>query len=262
MILFILCYIMRFEDKKVIITGASSGIGRATAIKFRKEGAEVLLVARSKDLLKNLASELDSTYFAMDLTANKAAELIIGEATLLWGKIDVLVNAAGIIKSGTILDTTIEDFDYMMNLNLRSIFHLMQTAIPFLKETKGNIVNVSSVIPPGCKLISKEEGLKKIKPGEITEEEVTFFREQKICLVCKGKELGFTYICPKCEAFYCVKCAQALSNRENACWVCDEPFDKSKPSKPYKLVEEDKKVLITENDQKLSGEKRASKKNP
>ena len=136
---------MKFEDKKVIITGASSGIGRATAIKFRKEGAEVLLVARSEDLLKDLASELNSMYFAMDLTANKAAELIIGEANLLWGRIDVLVNAAGIIKSGTILDTTIEDFDYMMNLNLRSIFHLMQTAIPFLKETKGNIVNVSSV---------------------------------------------------------------------------------------------------------------------
>ena len=136
---------MSFEDKKVIVTGASSGIGKATAIKFRKEGAEVLLVARSEDILKDLASELNSTYLVMDLTANKAAELIVGEATLLWGKIDVLVNAAGIIKSGTILDTTIEDFDYMMNLNLRSIFHLMQTAIPFLKETKGNIVNVSSV---------------------------------------------------------------------------------------------------------------------
>lgn len=143
--LYLVRYLMSFQDKKVIITGASSGIGKATAIKFRKEGAEVLLVARSEDVLKDLALELDSKYLRMDLTANKAAELIIGEATLLWGKIDVLINAAGIIKSGTILDTTIEDFDYMMNINLRSIFHLMQTAIPFLKETKGNIVNVSSV---------------------------------------------------------------------------------------------------------------------
>jgi hypothetical protein len=104
--------------------------------------------------------------------------------------------------------------------------------------------------------------LSEIKPGEITEEEVTFFREQKICLVCKGKELGFTYICPNCEAFYCMKCAQALSNQENACWVCDEPFDKSKPSKPYKPVDEDKEVLISEKDQKLSDEKKVSKKKP
>ncbi len=75
--------------------------------------------------------------------------------------------------------------------------------------------------------------LSEIKPGEISEEEVTFFREQKICLVCKGEVKGFNYICSECDALYCENCARSLTNLENACWVCNTPFDKTKPSKPY-----------------------------
>jgi hypothetical protein len=79
----------------------------------------------------------------------------------------------------------------------------------------------------------------QIKPKKLTEEEITFYREQKICLVCKGKTSRLTYICPTCEALYCVNCSTALSNLENACWVCDTPFDESKPVKiPKKLKEE------------------------
>lgn len=87
------------------------------------------------------------------------------------------------------------------------------------------------------KKVSIEESLFRItelKPGNITEDEITFYREQKICLICKGKKLGFTYICPECEAFYCIKCAQALTDLENACWVCNLPIDKSKPTEPFK----------------------------
>ncbi|MFX1572284.1 MAG: hypothetical protein ACFFB0_06010 [Promethearchaeota archaeon] len=76
------------------------------------------------------------------------------------------------------------------------------------------------------------------RPELITEEEVTFHRERKICLVCKGDVSGINYICPKCSALYCIKCSEELSNTENMCWVCNEPFDKSKPSKPYELEEE------------------------
>jgi hypothetical protein len=68
------------------------------------------------------------------------------------------------------------------------------------------------------------------KPKEITEAEVTFYREQQICLVCKGKILGYSYICSKCTALYCEKCARALSNSENMCWVCETPLDSSKTS--------------------------------
>lgn len=81
------------------------------------------------------------------------------------------------------------------------------------------------------------------RPDYITEEEVTYYREQKICLVCKGNVGGFNnYICTACDALYCENCARALSNAENACWVCNEPIDKSKPSKPFKIIEEPKDI--------------------
>jgi len=136
---------MSFEAKTVIVTGASSGIGLATARAFKREGANVLLVARSKERLKIIAEEIDAKYIGIDITDKDAAERIIGDTILEWNKIDVLVNAAGILETGNIMNTTIEDFDKMMDVNLRSVFLLMQTAILFLKESKGNIVNVSSV---------------------------------------------------------------------------------------------------------------------
>jgi len=76
------------------------------------------------------------------------------------------------------------------------------------------------------------------RPLKVTEEDVIFHREQKICLVCKGKTLRLIYLCPECDALYCNKCSTALSNLENACWACNTPFDPSKPVKPYKGVEE------------------------
>jgi hypothetical protein len=81
-----------------------------------------------------------------------------------------------------------------------------------------------------------------VRPKKITEEEVTFYKEQKICMVCKGKAIGFNiFVCSKCDALYCKKCAKQLSNLENACWACNEPFDSSKPSSPFK-TEEEKKI--------------------
>jgi hypothetical protein len=79
------------------------------------------------------------------------------------------------------------------------------------------------------------------RPDQITEEEVTYYREQKICLMCKGKVGGFnTYICTSCEALYHEDCARTLSDLENACWVCNQPIDETKPTKPFKIVEEAK----------------------
>ena len=136
---------MSFEGKTVIVTGASSGIGLATARAFRRENADVLMVARSSNRLEEIAKEIDARYIAIDITQEGAAERIVGDAVVETGKIDVLVNSAGIIRSGNIMNTPIHEFDYMMDINLRCIFLLMQTALPFLKESKGSVVNVSSV---------------------------------------------------------------------------------------------------------------------
>ena len=85
------------------------------------------------------------------------------------------------------------------------------------------------------------ETLLVVKPTQITEEEVSFYREKLICLVCKDKVGGFNkfiFICIKCKALYCENCARTLSDLENACWVCNEPIDESKPSTPFKKDEE------------------------
>ena len=136
---------MSFNGKTVIVTGASSGIGLATVRAFRNRGADVLMVARSEARLKEISKETGARFIAIDITSEGASERIIGEAVIESGKIDILVNSAGIIRTGNIMNTPIQEFDYMMDINLRSVFLLMQTALPFLKESKGNIVNVSSV---------------------------------------------------------------------------------------------------------------------
>ena len=77
-----------------------------------------------------------------------------------------------------------------------------------------------------------------VKPQKITEEEVTFHKEQKICLVCKGKVSRILFVCPSCDALYCPKCSTALSDMDNYCWVCEAAIDETKPVKlPEKEVE-------------------------
>lgn len=93
--------------------------------------------------------------------------------------------------------------------------------------------------------ISLIDTLSKLSPAQISEEEVTFYREQTICLVCKGKVEGFNFICPNCKAMYCENCARALIESENACWVCDSPMDKSRPSTPFKKEEKIEKIEKT-----------------
>ena len=78
------------------------------------------------------------------------------------------------------------------------------------------------------------EALEASRPDIITEEEISYFREQELCLVCRGKVLEPNkFICPHCDSLYCNNCAIALSNAENVCWVCNNPIDESKPSKPF-----------------------------
>lgn len=86
--------------------------------------------------------------------------------------------------------------------------------------------------------ISLVKNLIESRPGKISEEEVSVSKEKKICMICKGKVGKFMYMCTECEAFYCFKCASAVIEIENTCWVCNAPFDDSKPVKPYKKQDE------------------------
>ena len=106
--------------------------------------------------------------------------------------------------------------------------------------------------------ISLVDTLSLSRPSEITEKEVSISKEKKICLVCKGKVARYNYICPECDTFYCVNCANTLEDLENACWVCETPFDETKPVKPYKREEEigieisEKSLKKSKNDKKPS----------
>jgi NAD(P)-dependent dehydrogenase (short-subunit alcohol dehydrogenase family) len=138
------------NGKIAIVTGASSGIGRATAVLLAKEGATVVAVGRNEKELDSLKDSLGSNTGAIriqlgDVTDVSQLDRIVSETAQHFGKIDVLVNSAGIIKNGTIESTTPDDWDTMMNINVRSVFNLIQRCIPYLIASKGNIVNVSSV---------------------------------------------------------------------------------------------------------------------
>jgi NAD(P)-dependent dehydrogenase (short-subunit alcohol dehydrogenase family) len=135
---------MEFEGKVAIITGATSGIGMATALKFAGQGGKVAAAGRKKEVLQNIAGPNIRTY-SVDLLNESETAAFVQNVLNDFGGIDVLVNAAGIIATGTIENTTLGDYDLMMNINVRSIFQLTQLALPSIIERKGNIVNVSSV---------------------------------------------------------------------------------------------------------------------
>jgi NAD(P)-dependent dehydrogenase (short-subunit alcohol dehydrogenase family) len=139
-------------SKRVIVTGASSGIGRATAERFLSEGASVTLVGRRESALQEIPSRTASGgnafIIAADLSDENQTEACVAQGVEMMGGLDVLVNAAGILKAGRIEGTTLELWDEMMNINLRSVFHLMRLAVPHLERSRGNIVNVSSVTGP------------------------------------------------------------------------------------------------------------------
>lgn len=77
------------------------------------------------------------------------------------------------------------------------------------------------------------------RPPKITIEEAKFYREKGVCIVCKNKISRLNYVCPSCNVFYCLKCSEALTNLENACWVCESPFDESKPVRLEQKVDEE-----------------------
>ena len=138
------------KEKIVIVTGASSGIGRAAALLFAENGAKVVALGRNEKELNDLSNEalnVGGTVegYTLDVLQTSQIENFFNYAAEKFNQIDVLVNSAGIIMNGTIENTMLEDWDKMLNINLRTVFVLMQKSIPFLEKTKGNIVNVSSV---------------------------------------------------------------------------------------------------------------------
>jgi len=139
-----------FASKILLITGATSGIGKATALRFANAGASIAAVGRNETALIQLKEQIDeigaqSVTISADISLEAEAGNVVSKAIEHFGGVDVLVNAAGHISSGTIENSSLEAWDAMLNINLRAVFILMQKALPTLLERRGNIVNVSSV---------------------------------------------------------------------------------------------------------------------
>ncbi len=140
----------RFEGKVALVTGASSGIGKATAVGFAREGAKVALVARRGEVLEEIVGGIEAEggvarAVAADVTGEEDCRQAVESVATTWGGLDILVHAAGIIGFGTIENTSLEAWQEMFDINVVSVFRLTQLALPHLISRKGNVVIVSSV---------------------------------------------------------------------------------------------------------------------
>ncbi|KAB7495146.1 putative oxidoreductase [Armadillidium nasatum] len=141
------------KDKVVLITGASSGIGKACAEAFAQEGSKLAITGRNVSALEETKSNClssglgpnDVLLIEADLSKDEDSKKVVDETIQKFGKLDVLVNSAGVIVNGSVQSITMEDYDRQMLINVRSPLLMTKLCLPHLLKTKGNIVNISSV---------------------------------------------------------------------------------------------------------------------
>ncbi|MFX1588116.1 MAG: SDR family NAD(P)-dependent oxidoreductase, partial [Promethearchaeota archaeon] len=141
---------MKLKERVAIITGAGAGIGEATAILFASEGAKVCCNSISESALKVVErinnSGGEAIFVQADVSKEPEAKKIIDKAIEAFGKIDILFNNAGIVLGGSIDSISTEDWDRTMAVNVRGIYLVSKYAIPYLKKTRGTIINNASSV--------------------------------------------------------------------------------------------------------------------
>ncbi|MFI6732399.1 SDR family oxidoreductase [Nonomuraea sp. NPDC050451] len=143
---------MRVKDKVVVITGASSGIGRATALAFAAKGAAVVLAARRREALEEAARECEkrggkALAVPTDVSDAHAVKELAGRAVARFGRIDVWVNCAAVTQFGPFSEVPLEEFRRVLDVNVMGSVHGARAALPYLRDRgQGVLVNVSSVV--------------------------------------------------------------------------------------------------------------------
>ncbi|MCB0298527.1 MAG: SDR family NAD(P)-dependent oxidoreductase, partial [Calditrichaeota bacterium] len=140
------------QPKVVLITGASRGIGKAIAIKFAEHGYQTVITGRNVDLLKETASKIESVgklpakVIAAELRDTHDISRLIGGTLQQFGKIDVLINNAGVLHIKPFLEITSDELTEMIDTNFMAVFQLTQRIVPeMLKQKSGTIVNIASL---------------------------------------------------------------------------------------------------------------------
>lgn len=138
----------RFQGKVALITGGGTGIGRATAELMLKQGGQVFVVGRRRDPLAGLADTAADRvgYLPLDVTAHDASKRAVAACVETFGRLDVLINNAGMSLNRQISETTDADMDTVLDLNLKAPLRLVREALPHLRVQKGCVVNVSSTL--------------------------------------------------------------------------------------------------------------------
>lgn len=184
---------MSFEQKRrALITGASSGIGKATALAFAKAGIDVALVSRSQEKLEGVAAVakeigVEAKAFTVDLGSVAQVKTKIQAIADEFGEIDILVNNAGIGYTANLSDTPLEDWQRVIDLNITSVFQCMMAIVPGMRQRgKGTIINIASIAAKqafagwGAYCVSKA-GLLALSQTLAQEERVHGIRVTAIC---------------------------------------------------------------------------------
>src|SRR5947209_8717075 len=142
---------LQLEGKVCVVTGASSGIGEATALRLSEAGAAVVLAARRRDRLESLTERIGSEGgkalpIEVDVTDERQAKELIDRATADLGRLDILVNNAGVMLLGPVYEADTEEWRRMVDVNVMGLLYCTHAALPIMREHGGgHIVNVSSV---------------------------------------------------------------------------------------------------------------------
>jgi len=136
------------KDKVILITGASGGIGKAIARKFSQGGAKVALndIVQAEETLKKISQEFEGKYFLADVSKLEEVEKMVANIQKEFGRLDVLVNNAGIAQDRTLAKMTKEEWQRVIDVNLTGVFNCTKAALPLIIQNQGKIISLSSLV--------------------------------------------------------------------------------------------------------------------